>query len=448
MTYTIHERYEEIGLSKRIKLSVRASVGLAVAALAATALPPAYSQALTRTTAVTSDSTITCSDPGSWLDVQTGKRLARSALFDELASKPLVLLGETHDNAEHHRWQLNTLAALHSRADRLVIGFEMFPRRLQSVLDQWVAGKLSEKAFLKSVDWRRTWGYAPNLYMPLFHFARMHRVPMVALNVERQLVSRVGAEGWDAVPTHEREGLSDPASPSPAYLRSLAQVYADKMKMTADGPKDGTSSLSKGSDAGRRAEIDGILKLPAFKLFVAAQLTWDRAMAEGLAKAKHANPSALVVGVMGSGHLSYFHGVPHQLADMGFSESKVLIPVDTQSACELVGNNYADAVFVVEPRSATTSPATRPILRVQLSDESRAAVVSRVLPDSVAKSADLRKGDRIVRAAGLNVESSAALIDIIARQAPGTWLPLTIERAGKTVELVARFPAARRKESP
>jgi hypothetical protein len=34
----------------------------------------------------------------------------------------------------------------------------------------------------------------------------------------------------------------------------------------------------------------------------------------------------------------------------------------------------------------------------------------------------------------------ADLITVIQRQAPGTWLPLSIERNGSQVELVARFP--------
>jgi hypothetical protein len=37
---------------------------------------------------------------------------------------------------------LQTLAALHVQRPKIVIGFEMFPRRLQPILDQWVAGAL------------------------------------------------------------------------------------------------------------------------------------------------------------------------------------------------------------------------------------------------------------------------------------------------------------------
>ena len=61
-------------------------------------------------------------------------------------------------------------------------------------------------------------------YMPLFQFARLNRIPMKALNVERSLVAKVGQQGWEAVPVAEREGVSDPAPASQAYQRDLARV--------------------------------------------------------------------------------------------------------------------------------------------------------------------------------------------------------------------------------
>lgn len=61
--------------------------------------------------------------------------------------KSVVLLGETHINPEHHRWQLQMLATLYAARPDMVIGFEMFPRRVQKILDQWVAGELTESEF-------------------------------------------------------------------------------------------------------------------------------------------------------------------------------------------------------------------------------------------------------------------------------------------------------------
>src|SRR6266478_2330193 len=246
---------------------------------------------------------------GGWIDVKTGQPIDRGELFRDLVAKAaVVLLGESHTDADHHRWQLHTLAGLHGRGGKIVIGFEAFPRRLQSVLNDWVEGKLTDSAFLKASEWRQVWGYDSALYMPLFRFARLNRIPMIALNVERRLVLQVGQQGWESVPVTERKGLSDPAPASAAYQRVLARAYLAKK---ASQP-DVTDPAAQGPDlpALGEAELTEVMKEPEFKHFVEAQLTWDRTMAEALAEARQNFGNAVVVGILGSGHIAGGHGVP------------------------------------------------------------------------------------------------------------------------------------------
>src|SRR5262244_1691904 len=284
-----------------------------------------------------------CASYGGWVDVRSGRSIDREGLFRYLASKrTVVLLGESHTDADHHLWQLNTLAALHGRGGNLVIGFEAFPRRLQSVLGDWIEGKLTDEAFLKASEWRQVWGYDATLYMPLFQFARLNRIPMIALNVERKLVSQVGQQGWEGVPTSEREGVTDPAPASPAYQRELARVYVMKKRMSSDAADRLPSSQGPNPPEPDEAALADAMKQPEFKHFVEAQLTWDRAMAEALAGAKRKFSNATIVGILGSGHLEGGHGVPHQLRNLGLTALATLMPVSTEEACTLVGSPYAD----------------------------------------------------------------------------------------------------------
>jgi uncharacterized iron-regulated protein len=382
-----------------------------------------------------------CATYGGWMDVKTGRSIDRGELYRDLAAKnPVVLLGESHTDADHHRVQLQTLAALYGQGHSLVIGFEAFPRRLQSVLDDWVDGKLTEDAFLKASEYRQVWGYDAGLYMPLFEFARLNQIPMVALNVDRALVARVGQEGWDAVPAAEREGLSDPAPASEAYQRELARVYV--MKKTL-GPEalDRLSSSSKGASPPEpdEAAVAEAMKEPEFKRFVEAQLTWDRAMAEALAGAKQKFSGATVVGILGSGHVEGGHGVPHQLEALGVTARTSLIPVSVDEACKIVGGSFADAVFTL-PHSEDATPPERPRLGVLLAQGDGAPRINRVVGDSVAEAAGLKAGDHVVRAAGLDMRNPDDLVEVVGRQAPGTWLPLGIRRDGQEIEVIAKFP--------
>jgi uncharacterized iron-regulated protein/AraC-like DNA-binding protein len=355
-----------------------------------------------------------CVAPATWAIPATGRTSTTPDVLARAARGRIVLLGELHDRADHHRWQAEVIAGLLARRDAVVVGFEMFPRRVQPALDLWTADRLDEANFLTATDWDAVWGFDPALYMPLFHLARMNRLPMVALNVDRALVARIGRDGWDAVPAAEREGVGRPAPADPAYRAGLETVFA------AHGQK---------GDA------------PDVERFIEAQLTWDRAIAEGLATAAQAHPGALVVGVMGMGHLEHGYGVPHQLAALGIRprDVTVLLPWDTNRDCADRVPGLADAVFGITPAEHAPEP---PRLGVLLRPADGGVEVIDVTPDAPGAKAGLRKGDVIVAAAGTKVTSAGAMRAIVGRVAPGTWLPLTVRRHGRSRELIARFGPA------
>jgi uncharacterized iron-regulated protein len=376
-----------------------------------------------------------CSSYGNWINGASGNILDSKDLLGDLASRSaVVLLGESHTSPDHHAWQMQTVAALRGRTDNMVLGFESFPRRLQGVLDDWVAGKLSADAFLNAVEWRRVWGYDAALYMPLFQFARLNRIPMVALNVDRSLVSRVGREGWAAVLPDAREGLTDPAPASEGYLRELAAVQAVKRAMP---PGADPQTAPPDPDDAAIAEV---MKQPEFTRFVEAQLTWDRAFAQGIVDAKRKYPGATVVAVLGAGHVAYGYGAPHQLKSLGVTGVTSLIPVSVDNACERVGKSFADALFTLPPGGDEAPTVERPRLGVELAQGEGAPRINRVVGNSVAEAAGIKAGDHIVRAAGLDMRSPDDVVDVVGRQAPGTWLPLSIRRDGEVIEIVAKFP--------
>ena len=340
--------------------------------------------------------------------------LDTAALLESMAQRRVVLLGEAHDSAEHHRWQLQTLAALHAHRPRMVVGFESFPRRLQPVLDRWVAGAMSERDFLAAVDWHNVWAFDPQLYLPLFHFARMHRIPMVALNVDRETTRAVRRHGFDALEPAQREGVTRPAPPSQAHLDLLYPVFAQHQRGGDEPARDSA----------------------AFRRFVESQTLWDRAMAQAIAEALAARPEPLVVGIMGWQHVAHGHGVPHQLADLGVREAAVLLPWDRDAPCGELSAGLAEAVFGVAALPAETPPR----LGVGIEPAEGGVRITSVEEASIAAAAGLRAGDLVVEIAGRPARQAGDLVGAIARQAPGTWLPLRVRRDGVLLELLAKFP--------
>ena len=382
---------------------------LALGAGLATAAPPAPKAA------------DACAETSRWV-LAGGKRLQAAPpagpLGEALASE-VVLLGEQHDQEDHHRWQLQVLAALHAQRPDMAIGFEMFPRRLQPVLDRWVAGQLSVREFITQAEWEQVWNFPPQLYLPLFEFARINRIPMIALNVDQKLTRAIADKGWQGVPAAEREGVGRPAAALPAYRDLLRELHRSHL-------------------AGRRQAGKGD---NSFENFLDAQLAWDRAMAEALAA--RLGPAGgprrpLVVGVMGSGHINFDHGVPHQLRDLGVKKVTTLLPVSGREACAALPPGIADAVFVLPERPAASPEPPR--LGVTLEDQGKGVRIAQLNPGSLAERYGLKAGDRIVELAGRAPGSSAEVSAAIRRQPPGTWLPFKVARKDGEVEIVVRFP--------
>lgn len=369
-----------------------------------------------------------CVAVGAWsaLTASGPQPVAYTGLMARLARQSVVLLGESHDSAEDHRWQLQTLSALHALRPQMVLAFEMFPRRVQPVLARWVAGEYSEAEFLKAVDWYRVWNFDPQLYLPIFHFARMNRVPMVAMNVEQAFIRAVSAKGLDGVPVEQREGITKPAPASAAYMDFLVSIYRDHQ--SAETPKE-----ERAFDRSNAA----------FLRFVESQQLWDRAMAQAIAGAAARPGGPLVVGILGRGHVMQGYGVPHQLADLGVKNVSSLLPWREQGDCKELTAGYADAVFGVAAAAKADAAPERPRLGVQIDLTGGNLRVLAVTKGSIAEAAGIIDGDVLAEAAGVPLKEFMDLRTIVQNVSPGTWLPLKVRRQNETLEIVAKFPPAK-----
>ena len=144
------------------------------------------------------------------------------------------------------------------------------------------------------------------------------------------------------------------------------------------------------------------------------------------------------------GHLEFGYGITHQLAVLGLKDVAVLLPWGPKRVCEDLksaeGAAIAEVVFGIKP---VLEPAQKPKpkLGVMISTVKQKVLINRVLKDSIAAAAGIKNGDRVMEAAGVVIHDTATLVSIIQRQAPGTWLPLVIDRKGTKSVIIAKFPA-------
>jgi len=140
----------------------------------------------------------------------------------------VIFIGETHDNIQHHKVQLDIIRSLHAKKFTIAIGLEMFTPEDQQKLDDWIEGKLDEERFKQIYS--RNWSYGWQLYRDLFFFARDNHIPLIALNIPKAVISKVVAQGSSAlqeseIPPKISWSLNESQA---AYMRTIAkQVFGN-----------------------------------------------------------------------------------------------------------------------------------------------------------------------------------------------------------------------------
>ena len=148
----------------------------------------------------------------------SSRAISLSDLAEVASTADVVFFGEEHTDPETHRTEFALLQAIGRKRNDVILSLEMFERDVQTVLDDYVARRISEAEFLtKCRPWPR---YAID-YRDMVEFAKSKGWPVIASNVPRVIASAVGRKGLlalDSLPPEER-------------------VFAARTRMTSDASK-------------------------------------------------------------------------------------------------------------------------------------------------------------------------------------------------------------------
>ncbi len=160
-------------------------------------------------------------------DARAGRFVSEAQLRAAAARGRFVLLGETHDNADHHALQARLLDAVLAAGRRPALGFEMLDAEQQPAVDAVLAGPdPSPPALSAAVGWDRSGWPAFALYAPLFERGLEAKLPIVAANLSRPVARAVIHRGPGALPPPLRT-LLDRAGPlSPEEERGRREEMA------------------------------------------------------------------------------------------------------------------------------------------------------------------------------------------------------------------------------
>ena len=310
-----------------------------------------------------------------------------------LAGKRVVLIGEIHDRYDHHLAQLEIIRRLHAINPRLAIGMEAFQQPFQAVLDDYVAGRISEQDLLRGTEYYRRWRFDYRLYAPILRYAREHELPVIALNLPTELTRKVGRSGLDALAEDERAQL-------PAVIDRSDTAYELRLREIYDQhPGEGRHGYAN---------------------FLEVQLLWDEGMAERAAAFLRDHPDTRLVVLAGRGHLARGSGIPRRL-ERRLSMDSVIVLNGWEAPIE---PGLAD--YVLLPEKQTLPPAGR--LGALLDDDDDMLRIDHCLSDSPCKRAGLKRGDQVLTINGESITSMADLRLQVWDKQPGDTVILAIQR--------------------
>ncbi|MEH6824469.1 MAG: ChaN family lipoprotein [Motiliproteus sp.] len=159
---------------------------------------------------------------GKIVDGNTQAPLSYQQLLERALEADVIYLGERHDNAEHHRIQLQLLQSLIDQGLRPVVGFEFFDTAQTGYLMQYAAGRaslmqlghgsgnpLSPEQYLRNqLGWAERsdtdWGY----YFALIELAKTHQLSLFGADLPAPLKLRLSRANLDGLTAVEQQQLT------------------------------------------------------------------------------------------------------------------------------------------------------------------------------------------------------------------------------------------------
>lgn len=316
-------------------------------------------------------------------------------IIDQLKTKRVVYVGETHTSLADHILQFRIIEALHKKHPDIAIGMEMFPRSSQKALDDYISGNttLDEREFLKKSHYFKVWRYDFRLFRSIFNFAVKNKIPVIGLNLERDIVSNIFKKGsTDELTDEQKKSIPvDRKLDMEGYVDRLKEVH----KMHMKGPHTRT-----------------------FSGFIQSQALWDETMAETISNYLHDHPQTLMVVLAGSQHTRKDSGIPPRVARRIQIEQASVINLFSNLNTELA--QQADYYFLAGSGQLSKAAKIGVVLNPAKDQETDYLQISKISPHGNAGNAGLQKNDILLAIDGYPINTMEdvriAMIDATPEQ--------------------------------
>lgn len=270
-------------------------------------------------------------------DTASGAPLTVDTISQKMNNYDVVVFGEYHDNKVLHRLEADLLTGVYEQHPNVAVSLEMFERDNQQILNAYLAGRVSEAAFLEQ---SRPWPNYSSDYRPLIEFAKEEGLRVLAANIPRSVAAHYARRGT-------LEGIDDTMlSYLPRIHRAPDGEYRQRFlaQMQAMSNKHSVMPVTAGQ----------------MEAFYRAQCLKDDTMAESIVDHHRRYPDRKIIHYQGDFHSRYRLGVVEKLQALE-PELRILVltPVYVEEFKQLPEKAWSlqadgDIVIFVKKNSASS----------------------------------------------------------------------------------------------
>jgi uncharacterized iron-regulated protein len=129
-----------------------------------------------------------------------GRYATAGEVYAAMKKADFVLIGEKHDNTDHHWLQAKLVSEMAAYGRRPALVFEMLTESQQAPLDAHLANYPDDAAGIgAAVGWEKSGWPDWKMYQPIAQQALYNDMPLLAGGLDRDMTKRIAREGPDAL---------------------------------------------------------------------------------------------------------------------------------------------------------------------------------------------------------------------------------------------------------
>ncbi|MCX5871387.1 MAG: ChaN family lipoprotein [Deltaproteobacteria bacterium] len=281
----------------------------------------------------------------------------------------------------------------------------MFPRTSQSALDAYINDDtISELDFLRHSRYFEVWRYDWRFFRTIFNYARRHKIPVIGLNLEREIVSKIFADGHtDSLGAEQKKALPEDRNLDlPGYTERLGEAHEFHTQ---------NQQAEKGMLTG----------------FIQSQAIWDETMAETAAKFLTDHPATRMVILAGSQHTRKDSGIPPRVASrLKVSQASVLNLSAEDTPADI--SQTTDFFFLAPPVTLEPVGKMGLVLAEVKKGEKKGLKIKDISPLGKAGQAGVQKDDILIAINNSAISSMEDMHLILMDKKAGDHVKLRILR--------------------